>query len=174
MLCAGLSATPAFAAPYLSASAGAGMPGCWEEVGWNSHFETGLALNGAIGYTFGAKRVELSVGYQKSGYVEFPAHDATIMSCMGNGYYDFDAGSGVVPYVTGGAGVVTVERSFLQEGSTDFAWQVGAGLSVNVTKSLKLDLGYRYLRPEGLECAIDGNPVKWAIHNLLAGFRYQF
>jgi len=88
---------------------------------------------------------------------------------MLNGYVDLGTWSGFTPYVGAGVGVAynkmsgmtdqgfnyvntaTTQTGFPTGGyfgngsSTNFAWALMAGTSFDVTKNLKLELGYRYL-----------------------------
>lgn len=174
MLFAGLASAPAFAGTYVSGSAGAGLPSNWEEDGFGSDkLETGLALNAAIGNDFGSTRLEVAAGYQQHDW-KYTDDDASILTGMVNGYFDFDAGSGLAPYVMAGAGIASVDVSWSSDNSTSFVWQVGAGLGFKVNDNITVDLGYRYLVPEGLECPVDNEDITWSSHNVMAGIRYSF
>ena len=156
---------------------------------------SGLALTGAIGCDYGSYRLEAEVGYQTnsvksialfdngaannqipSGVTGYPRTnkadmrgDISVLSLMGNGYYDFDLGGKVEFYATAGIGVAqvslhdvtTVKTAVEAPGSqglvypanpdpgyngheTTLAWQVGAGLAAPISDNVKLDLRYRY------------------------------
>ena len=159
----------------------------------NFDLDSGLAVTGAIGCDYGNYRLEAEVGFQtnsvKSG-IDFTdgvadtfvydaaGHrsasyamrgDVSVLSLMGNGYYDFDLGSKVELYATAGVGVAQVSfhnvnwtESWEQEGQsgpyinhprldpgfngheTTLAWQVGAGIAAPISDTVKLDLRYRY------------------------------
>ncbi len=157
---------------YISASVGIGIPEDVEyQDGYKDEMKNGLALNGAIGYDFGGARLEAAVGYQKHDF-KYYDDDLSLLTVMGNVYYDFDAGSGVKPYLMAGAGLAHVEASWADSDDV-FAWQVGAGLGFKVAECTTLDLGYRYLKPSKFE--VDGYPdQKWAVHNIMLGLRYNF
>jgi len=173
LLFAGLASAPAFAGTYFSCSAGVGLPADWEEVGYIAELKTGLALNAAIGNDFGSTKLEAAIGYQQHDWKN-EDEEGSLLTGMVNGYYDFDAGSDIAPYVMAGAGIASLDVSWSTENSTSFVWQVGAGLGLKVNDNVTVDLGYRYLVPEGLECPIDHNDVSWSSHNILAGIRYSF
>ncbi len=143
--------------PYVSGNIGAAIPG-------KDYIKTGYLLNGAVGYNFDPVRVEGAVGYQRNELETVGGH-VFYWTFMGNAYYDFDEMSGVKPYVTAGAGVAN--GHWANRSSTDFAWQVGAGLGVKIAERTMLDIGYRYFKPD------DGNVV-FSSHNVTAGIRYQF
>jgi len=175
-LLAGIASTPAIAKPYISGSVGIGIPGEWEEAGWpvNDKFDSAVAWNGAVGNNFGSYRLEAAVGYERHNYTDYSSDDASLLTLMANGYYDIDSGSKIIPYLMAGAGVANVDLSWVSDSSTSFVWQVGAGVGFKLDDNIIFDLGYRYIKPEGLECPLDNNDVKWNSQHIMAGIRYQF
>ena len=166
-----------------------------EDYSTNTDLGSGLALTGAIGCDYGSYRLEGEVGYQTNdvkslGSVTnhvvdtWPTNaagtttttrlamrgDVSVLSLMGNGYYDFDLGSKVELYATAGIGVaqvsfhnVTNTNDAIDTGEettnytfpannnpgfnaheTTLAWQVGAGIAAPIADNVKLDLRYRY------------------------------
>lgn len=134
--------------------------------------KSGLVLNGAIGYNFGSARLEGAVGYQKHDFKDMD-DDLSLLTVMANAYYDFDVDSSVRPYIMGGLGMARVDMSWTSDNEDVFAWQVGAGLGLNVADSTTLDLGYRYLKPNEFDTHGLGDG-KLACHNVMLGLRYQF
>lgn len=174
LLFLGLGSAPAFAQPYVSCSAGIGIPGDWVEQGWGTEkLDSGLVLNGALGYNYGSARLEAAVGYQQHDW-KYSLDDGSFLTVMANGYYDIETSSGITPYVMAGAGILNTDVSWSSDTDTSFAWQVGAGLGFKIDENLTFDVGYRYLRPEGLQSPGNGNDVDWETHNILAGIRYDF
>lgn len=195
-LIAGMSATPALSAPYVSGSVGLGFAG-------NSSFEltgvgevddvikwkSGIPFGGAIGIKQDAFRVEAALGYQTHdidevltapgvyGAPEGTDNSLSVLTYMVNGYYDIDLNkSSISPYVTVGLGGASLKP----EGDTSksvFAWQVGAGVGVKAAKDLTVDLGFRYLKPgslEGQDSEGDSGKFSLSYTNILAGIRYDF
>lgn len=142
------------------------------ENGSKFDLKSGLALNGAIGYNFGSARLEGAVGYQKHDFTDYD-EDVSLLTLMANAYYDFDAGSGVMPYIMGGLGMAHVDLSWADDGEDVFAWQIGAGLGIKVADSTTLDLGYRYLKPNSFDTHGLGDG-ELECHNVMLGLRYQF
>jgi len=168
------AAPPPSSGPYVGGSVGIGFPGNWDEENWGvDKVKTGVPFFGAVGYNYGSTRLELSAGYQKHDWKDTP-EDASVTTVMGNAYLDFDTSSDYRPYVMGGLGVADVNVSWDTASSTVFAWQLGAGVGVNVAKGWTFDLGYRFLKPTGVQCPVDKNDVSWEFQNILAGLRYQF
>ena len=183
MLLAALAATPAYAAPYVSGSVGLGMAGDFKEpaLGLSYGVDSGFVVNGAVGYDFDGLRVEGAVGYQENDYTN-DTLGASLLTVMANGYYDFKTSGKIKPYVMAGLGIahinaddeIGIPTPWLDD--TYFAWQLGAGIGYEVAKNVTIDVGYRYLKPEGIECP---NPVhltnvSWESHNFLVGIRYKF
>jgi opacity protein-like surface antigen len=169
-----LAAAPSSTGIYVSGSVGLGLPGKWDESNWGvDKADSGVPFSGAAGYNFGSTRLEAAAGYQKYDW-KSGTDNAAVTTVMGNAFYDFDTASDFRPYVMGGLGIADVNVSWASNNSTAFAWQLGAGVGVKVGKGWTLDVGYRYLKPSGLQCPSDDNDVSWPIHNILAGLRYQF
>ena len=145
---------------YVSGAAGVGLAGTQD-------YETGYVLNAAFGYNFNPIRVEAAAGYQHHELKNFSNFNVGFWSLLANAYYDFDAGSGIKPYVGGGLGVANTDRSWTDSSDTNFAWQVGGGLGFKVGDQTTLDIRYRYFRP------VNGN-MDFQFHNITAGIRYQF
>ena len=183
MLFAALAVAPAYAAPYISGSVGLGMAGDFKEPALDLSYgvDSGFVVNGAVGYDFDGLRIEGAVGYQENDYTN-DTLGASLLSVMANGYYDFKTSGKIKPYVMAGLGIahinaddeIGIPTPWLDD--TYFAWQLGAGAGYEVSSNVTIDVGYRYLKPEGIDCP---NPdhltgVSWESHNILAGIRYKF
>ena len=147
---------------------------------------------GAIDWGVGCRvtdnlRVEFNMGYRfQAGLVDgFNSLDADVSSFTGmvNAWWDIVDVGGWKPYVGGGIGVAahTIE-SRLPAGSdgtkTDpqLTWQIGAGIGIDVTENLTLDIGYRFTdlgRPQS-----DGDQHFYVddfySHEFRVGLRYDF
>lgn len=158
---------------YISGAVGIGLPEKLKtEFGGDYDMDNALVLNGAIGYDFGSARLEAAVGYQKHDLSDFD-DDVSILTVMGNAYYDIDTDSSITPYLMAGAGMAHVE--FSEAGDDDvFAWQVGAGLGFEVAECTTLDLGYRYLKVSEADTDSWVGKGKGAAHNVMLGLRYMF
>lgn len=64
------------------------------------------------------------------------------LSAMGNLWLDLPLGSSITPYVGGGVGISGFEVD--GEGKGKFAWQLGAGLAINLSPGLALTADYRH------------------------------
>jgi opacity protein-like surface antigen len=114
---------------------------------------------------------------------------------MANGYVDLGTWHGVTPFVGAGVGVAFNSLKNFEDGPalgfahdtnpTNFAWAVMAGLGMNVTRNLKLELAYRYLdlgdihsNPiiclQATGCGLEQHHFHVASHDVRLGFRYAF
>ena len=89
-------------------------------------------------------------------------------------YYEMPIHSVIRPYLNAGAGASYTEVSFSGEKSdkTTFAWNAGAGLTLNVSSSMSVDLGYRYIdtgKPK-----VFGSELQVRHHEGYLGTRFSF
>ena len=189
-LCVCLS-TPAMSAdgPYVGVNIGITMPSDSDlnEPGFAAEmsFDSGLAINAALGGKIGGGRFEAEIGYKTSDIDEVSVSglgsapingDARVLSFMGNGYIDFNASPSVKPYIMAGLGVANlkVESSDLgaDEDDTVFAYQAGVGCGFPLNQTVTLDLSYRYMGTSDTD--FGGTDITYGSHNVLAGLRFNF
>ena len=156
----------------------------------NIEFDTGLALGAALGYDFNRFRVEGEISYQTNDVDKIGAQgvffdatgDATALSFLINGYYDFVNRSAFTPYISAGLGFAQVEFNDLNisgsgfpgssEDDTVFAYQIGIGVGYAVTEKVTIDVKYRYFGTEDSE--YDTTEAEFASNNFLFGVRVYF
>jgi len=127
--------------------------------GYDIWLEPGFALGVTVGTkVFDMLRIEgelsgtlsqVSEIYEEydDEYSDLPG-SISALYLLGNVWFDVDTGSGFTPYIGGGVGAAAVALS-LYDGNwetdgTGFAYQLGAGVQVDVADNITLDLGYRY------------------------------
>lgn len=118
---------------------------------------------------------------------------------LANGYVDLGTWSNITPYVGAGIGsaytrygsVTDINPSLGGYGTSPsvatwkFAWALMAGIDVNLSQNLKLDVGYRYLNMGQQDsgqivcavvagCQYERHHFKMASHDVRIGLRYQF
>ncbi|MER0238273.1 outer membrane protein [Fulvimarina sp. MAC8] len=118
-----------------------------------------------------ATRFKTDVTFADGAYDNLRSGDLTAWQVMANGYFDLGTYVGLTPYVGGGVGATHVKMeqatcSYLggsctfdntftydtQETSDwRFTYSLMAGVSYDINKSLKLDVGYRYSDVEGAD-----------------------
>lgn len=98
------------------------------------------------------------------------------LSVMGNVWIDLPIGSGITPYVGGGMGITGFEVD--GEGTGKFAWQLGAGAAVKLTKGVALTLDYRHRSVGAAQVEYDSASgftiSKLTTNSFAAGLRFTF
>ena len=120
----------------------------------NASFNTGFVAGGALGYDFVGPRVEAEGVYRENTrhaggrWVSSAGFNFNEVAIMGNVYYDFLAGSAIVPYIGAGAGVAFVNAGALgaTRQSTQFAYQGIIGVGWNIDPNVPSQPGRPLLR----------------------------
>ncbi|SKA14321.1 outer membrane protein [Consotaella salsifontis] len=98
--------------------------------------------------------------------------DLETWELMANAYVDLGTFVGFTPYVGGGVGGVNVEYDNGDNYKSD--WRLGyalmAGVAYDISRNLKLDVGYRYLDVEKQDKSWDDG---FGRHEIKAGLRYS-
>ena len=145
-------------------------------------FDNVWMMSGAVGYRYSYFRAELEYSYHEDHDETSPSGKSGTefgsQNLMLNGYIDFMPNYVISPYISGGIGWAKVKMdtfytagSARQEDNNDvnnFAWSVGAGLTVRINKCLNLDGGYRYIDMGDIDSA-NVNAHEWYF-----GLRYTF
>ena len=186
---------------YASLNAGVGIADDADvdfDHGYKAEFEMDEGM--AVSYAMGGNlteffRAELELGYQEHDFdkakLVVPGYgqgesdisgDAAIYSLLVNGYADFKNTTIFTPFVTVGLGVAQVDVSDIgvpgygtvlrADDDIVFAYQVGAGVGIEVHPRATIDLKYRYFGTSDPEFDIADAEV--SSHNLYAGFRVYF
>jgi opacity protein-like surface antigen len=156
----------------------------------NIEFDTGLLFGAALGYDFNRFRVEGEISYQKNDIDKIGAlgvffeatGDATALSFLINGYYDFVNSSAFTPYISAGLGYAQIKFNNLNISGSGFpdssdddsvlAYQIGVGVGYAVTEKVTIDVKYRNFGTENSE--YDTTEAEFASNNFLFGVRVNF
>jgi len=124
-----------------------------------------------------AQSVRAEVEYGLLNKTHNHALQSKLQTAFANLYYDLDTGTSVTPYVGVGLGYARInEKAGTNKYNEDnLAWNVGAGVSVNLTYNMDIELGYRFTdygkikdrTPEYAKRNYDSQEV-------LLGLRYTF
>lgn len=143
----------------------------------------------ALGAKHGAFRLETEYNTGKTAHkkidLDGDAAKANLRteSILVNAYWDIDLCSRFTPYVSAGAGLAKLnfraksEDGVMKSNPSNFAWQIGAGVSYAATDSIDVDLGYRYVDMGAARIMKMGDmeyKINTARHELYAGIRYNF
>lgn len=187
--------------PYLSGHVGMAFMGDNEisqnygilDVEGDIEFEPGYELSLAGGYKWKMLRLEGEIGYQNNSIDSISgcvgpicvsdvssSGDASTLSFLANGYFDFDNKTSFTPYITAGIGMAKMEvNDFAIAGfhigdSEDTVWvyQLGAGVAYDINEHFAVDFKYRYLTM--MDSEFDGIDTRIEIHSIYLGLRYAF
>ncbi len=201
ILAAAFIASPAIADSknglYVSGGAGIAL---LTDLDWNTtgasgdtEEDSGYVIQGALGYKFGMPRVEIELSYQKNDYDKITSNGTTVgaggdisaLNLMLNGYVDIASQSILTPFVFAGLGMSNVEAdltdttgTIINDDDTVFAYQVGAGVGLDIAPQFMIDLRYAYFATSDPDLS---NPAgttnyetEFASHNITLGLRYSF
>lgn len=97
-------------------------------------------------------------------------------TAMGNLWVDKPLTDGLFTYVGGGMGVAGTDFQFLgsTRSTTQFAYQVGGGITYQTSESCELDLGYRFLDTGDALINITGGNVRADLraHQIMLSLRW--
>ena len=151
----------------------------------------GVMIAAALGCCFDSgARVEGEISYQKNdldnvgvfGNEFNTTGDVTILSCMINSYYDFVNNTPLTPYINLGAGAAQININdfkiavapcnSVSEDDIVFAYQFGCGVGYRISKTVILDIKYRYFNT--VDAKFDTATADVAGHHFLIGGRINF
>lgn len=148
-----------------------------------AEFDTGYSVGAAVGIMRETFRLDGELSYMASDmdtFDGFPS-DAEIdaLTFLANGYYDFNTGGPMKPYITAGIGASRIEISepgYSDEDDTVFTYQVGFGVGYELSEALILDCRYRFMSGQDMEFSDSGNniEVEIASHIITVGIRMPF
>lgn len=147
------------------------------DSGFNGFIATGLDYDNG--------RVEFSLGYNQADFEEFEDSTGATTDLEGNlkvasflvsVFWDFNKDGSVSPYFGGGVGVchIKLDDTIIGENRDGaLAYQLGLGLSFNMSENTKFDVGYKMLSVvEPNLGPIDPDYV--VLHNGNAALRFLF
>ncbi|MEX1108037.1 MAG: outer membrane beta-barrel protein [Dongiaceae bacterium] len=127
-----------------------------------------LGIAGGYGFDFGG-RAELEFAYRSNeldkitfgpGSAASISGDINVYSLMTNFWYDFDTGTGFMPYLGGGIGAAWLTSNDWQfsgnsvhsdDSDLAFAYQFGAGVNYAFNETFTMGLGYRFFGTTAFE-----------------------
>lgn len=173
-------------------------------VSLNAEYKDGFAVMGAFGYAHpSGLRLELEGGYRVNDLEQITAVAAgpfllplgvplaatgemQVATAMANAYYDFDIGLPVSPFIGGGVGigilyvnatVPAVGTEVLADVDLVFSYQGTAGVSLQLSSWVVVDLAYTYFVTEAADYGnlpINAVESEYKSHSAMAGLRLFF
>ncbi len=169
-----------------------GESGVWQNtvggaafVGYDFYYKFDVPVRAELEYALRSDWTQ-SDSYYSSGFAVDYDMQVNVQTLLFNVYYDFRNSSKFTPYIGAGIGLaftrahIDVNTSVLgfhetgsaEAYSTDFAWQVGAGVAYAITDNVSADLGYRYL---GISGSFDDYDRGFGgAHEFSFGIRFTF
>lgn len=171
---AGFAAAAQAADPYVDQTAAATGLYLRADAGWSFLNWTGGTLSndnaptigGGVGYRFNDNLRADIRGDWAGNYNVAPGSDMSISSVLGNVYLDWPTGSAFTPYIGAGAGYGWADIKGMPD-KDGFAAALMAGVAVDITQNLAVDVGYR-MRDVMVKGA---DPLE---HQVTAGLRFSF
>ncbi len=163
-----------------------------DEAGTDKFSDNVFGGSLAYGVKTGAVRTELELNIKQDAEKTYHDEDGSTKMSMENNsimlnvYYDIDTGTKFTPYVGAGIGASRLKASLKyndldgafngSKSKTNFAWQIGAGVSYAMTDNLALDAGYRYTDAGEVKWYNNDSNNEWEAksHEFLLGARYSF
>jgi opacity protein-like surface antigen len=180
MILAGVVSVPMIAAAH-AADQGADVPS--EASTMSGFYLRGDAGASFLNWTGGSNDTtwvgDVGVGYQYSDFLRMdvtaehtgdykiaPGSTINTTAVMGNVYFDLKNDTAFTPYVGAGVGYGWVSGP-AYPGNNGLALGVNAGVSVDMTSNLALDVGYHYRNIGSVAPKVDE-------HQVTAGIRFKF
>ena len=133
-------------------------------------------------------RIDATIGYRDGGDMSeaFGGLDGELETLYGfvNVYYDIITWGRLTPYVGGGIGWahhringITLPPTVDDGENFDFAWNLQAGVAVDLTTNIALDVGYRFADLGSAKSGSNPDRLqvdKIHVHDIRVGLRYSF
>lgn len=158
----------------------------------------GFGVGGSLGYFINERfRVDGQIFYQRYVFGEFTRAgvdeggdgDVDSLAFMANVYYDIGSGGRWTPYVGAGIGWALIrydvdafggpftDAPFIDDEDGVFAYQLMAGVTLNVRDGMAMVFGYRFFAtadPELSDLTGRRFDTEYMSHNIEVGLRFRF
>ena len=139
----------------------------WSFLEWDGgKDDSAFTGGGGVGYKFNENlRSDVRVDWSGDYNIGYGA-DMSTTTVLGNLYFDIPTSTILTPYVGAGAGWgwASVDNGPSDDG---FTYSLMAGASINLSESVDLDVGYRFI-----DLTVDGPNVM--DHQVLTGVKFKF
>ncbi len=137
-------------------------------------FESDLVGSVFVGYHRSFFRFDLEYTYHPERKYADKTLKMTNHTGMANLYFEPPVKSFLKPYIGAGAGINyhDTEVGDESDSNTTFAWSASAGIGLEVSDHVFLDLGYRYM--DMGKAKIDGEKIKTRSQQGYIGLRFEY
>lgn len=179
--------------PGVSVLSDSDIRGSGSSPNFKANFDVGYVFGAAVGFRlYEDFRIEVNASYRNTA-IEKNGRGVggriLLFSVMTNVYYDIDFGIPIKPYLGVGIGNGFVDVDILERSgtsvsnnkTTQFAWNVMAGIGYALSENFDLSAGYRYLGTTDAkfdavfeDTDVGTFDVEIDFHEFLLGLRYTF
>lgn len=151
----------------------------------NTRRDSAQGIGLALGYNLDPVRVETELAFRNK--LNTDGAELTTNTLFVNAYFDIKNKTPFTPYVGGGIGLSSIDFKIenpnfsKSSNAMNFAWNVGAGLSYELSQKSAIDLGYRFVDYGDARFSRSISPnTRLKVHGkktgreLLFAFRYGF
>ena len=147
------------------------------EPGFNAMIATGLAWDvGRLEFSGGVLYEKLDQVNKAGGLWTDTEGELTMYNVMMSVFFDFNKDGMVSPYFGGGVGGARLDLTSPALSGNDafsFAYQLGAGLTLNTSDDFVIDVGYRMLGTNNLDFGATTSDY-FVFQNVNVGLRWLF
>jgi opacity protein-like surface antigen len=141
------------------------------KTGWTADIAAGRALNSNV-------RAEGEVLYSQDDQENSASGRIKVLAGLANGYYDFDTGTPLRPFIGAGVGIgqVKLDDGPAHGDDTGFAYQLMTGVAYPINDKVSAQVGYRYLGVNDVKIGSAAQTVRGDYHDqaVTAGLTYKF
>lgn len=141
------------------------------KTGWTVDLAAGRSLASNV-------RAEAELLYSQDDQKHSDSGRIKVFAGLANGYYDFDTGTKLKPYVGAGLGIgqVKLDGGLVHDDDTGFAYQLLTGVAYPITDKLSAQVGYRYLGVNDVKIGSGAQAIRGDYHDqaVTAGLTYKF
>jgi opacity protein-like surface antigen len=141
------------------------------KTGWTADIAAGRALNANV-------RAEGELLYSQDDQKNAGSGRIKVLAGLANGYYDFDTGTPLRPFIGAGVGIGQVKLADgpVRGDDTGLAYQLMTGVAYPINDKLSAQVGYRYLGVNDVKIGSATQAVRGDYHDqaITAGLTYRF
>jgi opacity protein-like surface antigen len=141
------------------------------KTGWTADIAAGRSLASNF-------RAEAELLYSQDDQKHSDSGRIKVLAGLANGYYHFDTGTKLKPFVGAGVGVgqVKLDGGPIRDDDTGLAYQLLTGVAYPITDKLSAQIGYRYLGVNDVKIGSSAQAIRGDYHDqaITFGVTYKF
>ena len=141
------------------------------KTGWTADIAAGRSLSSNF-------RAEAELLYAQADQKHADSGRIKVLAGLANGYYYFDTGTKLKPFVGAGVGIgqVKLDGGAIRDDDTGFAYQLLTGVAYPINDKLSAQVGYRYLGVNDVKIGSSAPALRGDYHDqaITFGLTYKF